>query len=513
MKRAVKRISEKLNVEKRLLLKESCLAYAKEKRYLLDELRSEKFQSKLGSHRQIRDEKVQDKYKSRVGLQARQWKLALQDAVETWDKYWQSLFVLIRPKIAKKFAEEERHYAFWLLAGYPQFTACRKGEASTPPFPFPAKKCDQVAAWLQNIIRKQIKNFPIVRQTNSMKLDADCYQVFEEKGRQYIKVMSLQKKKRIAIPLLGKSAIRGNIVLVLKEDRVEIHVTHELDPVICKESGPIEAVDFGFTEVMTDTENLRYGTKLGSILTSASDHICEKVKNRNKLRDLSKKTSSKIKSRRIRKYNLGTRKFRSREERTKGSIKTEINTAIHQLIKTKKPSTLITEDLKHPFIYNKSKRVNRRLSAWVRGEIQERISFKALVEGFHHKQVNPAYGSQTCILCGFVDSRNRKGDKFRCLHCKHEDAADRVAAQNLFKRLGDPEIQLGTPPASVKTILLNRFHRRLETEQSVTVQGRSLEAVLEECLPPLSKQCYSREKKYFENRTVEQRAKRKTRIF
>jgi transposase len=78
--------------------------------------------------------------------------------------------------------------------------------------------------------------------------------------------------------------------------------------------------------------------------------------------------------------------------------------------------------------------MNRRLSGWVRGEIQERVYFKAVVKGFHHEQVNPAYGSQTCPLCGFVDSRNRKGDMFKCLHCEHEDVADRVAAMNYAKR-------------------------------------------------------------------------------
>jgi Putative transposase DNA-binding domain. len=38
-------------------------------------------------------------------------------------------------------------------------------------------------------------------------------------------------------------------------------------------------------------------------------------------------------------------------------------------------------------------------------------------EGFRHEQVNPAYGSQTCIRCGFVDAGNRNGDRFKCLHC------------------------------------------------------------------------------------------------
>jgi putative transposase len=138
---------------------------------------------------------------------------------------------------------------------------------------------------------------------------------------------------------------------------------------------------------------------------------------------------------------------------------------------------LITENLSHLFTYNKPKSINRKLSSWLRGEIQDRISFKALAEGFRHEQVNPAYSSQICPSCDFVDSKNRIKDKFTCLHCRHEDIADRVAAQNLAKRYGDDFITLYTPYSEVKTIQLGRFHRRLEAEQSATVPGRTLETV------------------------------------
>jgi hypothetical protein len=121
--------------------------------------------------------------------------------------------------------------------------------------------------------------------------------------------------------------------------------------------------------------------------------------------------------------------------------------------------------------------VNRKFSSWLRGEIQNRVSFKALAEDFRHEQVNPAYGSQTCPLCGFVDSKNRIRDKFKCLHCRHEDASDRVAAQNYAKRFGDQQITQYTPYREVKTILLDRFHRRLEEEKSLTVPGRTRETV------------------------------------
>ena len=123
--------------------------------------------------------------------------------------------------------------------------------------------------------------------------------------------------------------------------------------------------------------------------------------------------------------------------------------------------------------------MNRRLSSWVKGVLQDRLEFKVLAGGSRHEQVNPAYGSQVCPSCGFVDSKNRNGDRFKCLHCGHAGHADQVAAMNYFIRKDDRQITRYTPYREVKSILLERFHRRLEAQQSgATVPGRTLDAVV-----------------------------------
>src|SRR5580698_1520313 len=120
--RTIKRTVRQLNSNKKTVLDRLCNAYAKEKQYWIDVLRAKKYQALLGSHREIRNEFVKKGYKSPKGLQARHWKLTLQDAAETWDKYWQALFVQLRQRIGKQYTvENERHYAYWLLKGYGQF--------------------------------------------------------------------------------------------------------------------------------------------------------------------------------------------------------------------------------------------------------------------------------------------------------------------------------------------------------------------------------------------------------
>src|SRR3990170_8745679 len=92
-------------------------AYSREKENWLRYFDCWKNVSFLAKPRMVRDEKIKEKYRSPFGLQARHWKLALTDSVETWDKYWKSLFVPIRSLLARSshLSEDERHYAYWLL--------------------------------------------------------------------------------------------------------------------------------------------------------------------------------------------------------------------------------------------------------------------------------------------------------------------------------------------------------------------------------------------------------------
>ena len=94
-----------------------------------------------------------------------------------------------------------------------------------------------------------------------------------------------------------------------------------------------------------------------------------------------------------------------------------------------------------------------RLSSWLKSSLKERLSFKALVKGFDHQQVNPAYTSQICPDCDFVDASNRcsrNKDKFVCRHCKIEGDSDVFAAINLKARYADSDITRYTPIVKLK---------------------------------------------------------------
>jgi hypothetical protein len=139
------------------------------------------------------------------------------------------------------------------------------------------------------------------------------------------------------------------------------------------------------------------------------------------------------------------------------------------LFEGERPAVLVVEDLGHVFTFDKHRDMNRRLSIWAKGIIQDRAELKVQVGGSGLKQVNCAYGSQRCPECGFVWSGNRAGDAFQCLFCGHEGHRDAIAATNYLRRSTDTEIALHTPYRAVQGILMGRLLRRLECAGVLTL--------------------------------------------
>ncbi len=480
--RTIKRDTYQLNKGKLQEVKDLCVAYSREKRYWLDVFRMSENQARLKRHREVRNEAIASGYISPNGLQARMWKLALVDAAETWEKYWQAAFVEARRRIAKNntLAEDQRRYLYWLLKDYNRFTGALHGDQSVPTFQVTGS-LSRLSSYLQKVIRSVKGKAPAVKVARSFCLDSSCYAVFTEGNTQYLKIMSLKKGKRITIPLSGESAISGNIRVVLDKGKVQIHKPQAVKVSRERLSGAV-AIDLGYTEVMTDDMGNGYGSEFGVALTEASNRRHLKGKARNKLHALEKKhraAGNIAKANRIKKFNLGRVKLEKQTSREQLHLENIINRSINVLLRERKPELLISEDLRHAFTFDKPKGVNRKLSNWIKGVLQDRLEFKVLAGGSRHEQVNPAYGSQTCPSCGFVDKKNRNGDRFKCLHCGHVGHADQVAAINYLHRADDPRITRYTPYREVKTVLMKEFNRRLEAQQSgATVPGRTLDAVV-----------------------------------
>jgi predicted RNA-binding Zn-ribbon protein involved in translation (DUF1610 family) len=67
------------------------------------------------------------------------------------------------------------------------------------------------------------------------------------------------------------------------------------------------------------------------------------------------------------------------------------------------------------------------------------IAVKTLCEreGVPFKLVPASYTSQTCPKCGYVDEKNRDGERFKCLKCGYQADADIVGAMNIAQKAFD----------------------------------------------------------------------------
>lgn len=128
--------------------------------------------------------------------------------------------------------------------------------------------------------------------------------------------------------------------------------------------------------------------------------------------------------------------MRHREERF---IRDVNHRASKRLANTPNVSVIAFEDLAYIRRQaRKGAKTGRRrrnmLNQWPFAQLQEFTAYKAARNGVRTMMVNPAYTSQKCNRCGYVDARNRDHARFNCLRCGHNDNADHNAALNIRDR-------------------------------------------------------------------------------
>lgn len=128
--------------------------------------------------------------------------------------------------------------------------------------------------------------------------------------------------------------------------------------------------------------------------------------------------------------------MRHREERF---IRDANHRASKQLANTPNVSVIAFEDL--TYIRRQARKGTKigrarrnMLNQWPFSQLQEFTAYKAAQNGVRTVMVDPAYTSQKCNRCGYVDARNRDRARFDCLRCGHSDNADHNAALNIRDR-------------------------------------------------------------------------------
>jgi len=324
------------------------------------------------------------------------------------------------------------------------------------------------STWINNsyqrgLMRKYWKHGKNHTQ-NQIVLESGSYKCFHHNGKDYIEVISLNRGKRIAIPIGTNYPITGQIRLILRSGQVEIHYTIDnTDARACGLPGSKIGIDKGYTEAFADSDGIFHGISLGKILSNETDSLNKKYQKRNKIGAVTETLFEKNpkKAKRIIKHNLGRKKLDRRKQKHIKKIKTIIFTAANNVIG--KAETVVCEDLTKTFkSKNLGKNTNRRLSGWVKGLMASAIDIVASRRGSRVVLVNAAYTSQICSQCGCFGKRT--GNRFHCASgCGAVMQADWNAAINILARLDDEKLHRWLPFTKVKQILLKRCRRPDET--------------------------------------------------
>jgi len=81
-----------------------------------------------------------------------------------------------------------------------------------------------------------------------------------------------------------------------------------------------------------------------------------------------------------------------------------------------------------------SRNIRRSIGTWAYRYWLRRLEQACEMNRVHFKSVAPAYTSQRCPSCGYIDRRNRNGPVFLCLRCGHAGNADVVGSRNILER-------------------------------------------------------------------------------
>ncbi|MFN4132067.1 MAG: RNA-guided endonuclease InsQ/TnpB family protein, partial [Caldimicrobium sp.] len=119
-------------------------------------------------------------------------------------------------------------------------------------------------------------------------------------------------------------------------------------------------------------------------------------------------------------------------------IKNEVRRIINRIVRLYNPKVIVVERLKSlykKFLSDYPKEVKRVIVRYGYGELKRKLQEIKEEYGIEVIEVNPAYSSQTCSSCGYVDKKNRKSqEKFECRLCGYKVSADVNGAKNLVSR-------------------------------------------------------------------------------
>jgi len=263
---------------------------------------------------------------------------------------------------------------------------------------------------------------------------------------------TLEKGKRIYIPLKANTYAENlegkwlNFVQIVQgENDIEIRRIKELKKKEYEPKTDIIAIDVGLNPLFATDRGDLFGRKFLEKLMEFDKKITKRI---SYLQKSGKRPSQ-------------DKKYRELVRKLREFFKNEVNRLLNRVIDIYKPKVIVIEklDLRN---LDLSKRMNRLVTNFGKRYINEKIERLKQLYNIEVIFVNPAYTSQECSNCGYVDKGNRKDTHtFKCKVCGKKINAQVNGARNILKRssLGDL-IKSHTPKKKVLRILVKQYLER-----------------------------------------------------
>ena len=266
----------------------------------------------------------------------------------------------------------------------------------------------------------------------SIRLDKRTYTVIKTDNKKYPYFVSITTKEgRIRFPLgIGEERLKyfefknKSAEIVEYEGEIFINIVFEVPEKEIEKSDAVLGVDLGLTNLAVITSEGKNGEKIERKTDFISGLAYKKrlIQLREEYRNAKSRKSKRLIGRKIKRLN--------------NDIAHKVSKKIVENAVENKAKAIVFEDLKkcRPEKGKKIKKVNYRLSMWMRRKIIEYTTYKAGLNGVPVVTVDPLHTSQRCPRCNHTERKNRKGILFSCKNCGYSNNADRVGSINIAQR-------------------------------------------------------------------------------
>ena len=406
------------------------------------------------SRKEIRDIWTENGWLNNFNISKRYIRNAIDDTVGNIKSMWSNTKnnVKILVKNNEYLSDEDRHYIYCVLKSNLLFYNVLNN-ITIKTDKFNNLNFKYLNSLIKRYVRKKLPKKSIYNKFGSIMIDDELYKI--KNGNFYLTILS--KGRRTEIKLSSNIKINGNIRLKLMPNK-QLRISNVIEINIkSNDNQNIIGIDKNYINVFDTSNENSYGENLNLLQNKYTDILDKKNKKRQYYYTLIKNTDNQIKKDRIKKFNLGKKKYNKTKNSLQEEFRKHINKSIKLLINNETPREIAVENLN--FSYKSKRKTNKKtqhkLSGWVKGLIQNRVEYISELNNIKISKVNAAFTSQICCDCGHFGVR--KNDIFHCPFCDKVEKSGTVAAKNILSRLDDKEITLYTPYKKVYLILKKRL--------------------------------------------------------